>query len=517
MELSEPITAAWLSYSKTELHKIASIKSIDDLAEHEGGFTNGKLSLKKIIGDKKGKFQKAISSKIIYGGAADKNIAVKAINNVLNGTASGKQYDTIVNDTVKGLSAAIAIYDWMDSGRHKKTSSKKIKQVYITGGTWHANIAKFNVKVPGMQAYNSSDLVIEKEGKKFFGVSLKKKAVTEGSPTLINNSVAEVLKTFKEADTKHSKLSVLDDVDLIRIKFIGEILISKGFAEVLNKGSSGISKIDLGYGGPSSTKRKATNKADKGSFTGPRGLAYIKQNQTQWKSKLRNKNATPKQLHKDVVLQKPHKEYNYKQKDKAWIDIDGFRNPFAAEAGIDSFGKTGTVRAYVNRQYGDKEGDFWQALKKTFTVNSQEVRDVSYALASRVLKFQLPEELHTALKKDKYHFGFALVTGIGDFNLKKNVFRVRKGYAQDVHTIICTLAEIHNGEGKAQGDYRIVWDNTKNKNSKKANIWLKLVRGKIPILNMEIRYKGGFTSWPQFFATLSDEFTALLGNGHCIT
>ena len=66
-----------------------------------------------------------------------------------------------------------------------------------------------------MQAYNSSDLVVEKEGKNFFGVSLKKKAVTEGSPTLINNSVKEVLKTFKEADKKHSDLSILDDVDLI--------------------------------------------------------------------------------------------------------------------------------------------------------------------------------------------------------------------------------------------------------------------------------------------------------------
>jgi hypothetical protein len=76
---------------------------------------------------------------------------------------------------------------------------------------------------------------------------------------------------------------------------------------------------------------------------------------------------------------------------------------------------------------------------------------------------------------------------------------------------------VYGGEGKAKGDYRIVWDSAKNSKSTKANIWLKLVKGKLPILNMEIRYKGGFTSWPQFFATLSKEFESLLGTGHCIT
>lgn len=512
MELSEPITAAWLYYSEADLYKIAGIKKIGELDDHEMSYSGNKKSLKAIIGDKKGKFQSAISKHILYGGGGDQSIAIKSINDVLN-KGKSSDYEKIVMDCVKGLSAAIAIYKWMKSGRHKKTSGKKIKQVYITGGTWHKNIAKFNVKVPGMQAYNSSDLVIEKPGNIYFGVSLKKKGVTEGSPTLINNSVAEVLKTFKEADTKGSDISILTQVDRVRLQFIGSIITTNDFLKVLNKGAVGIPKVDLKLGG----KRPATNKADKGSFPGKKGLTLIKGKQRGWKSKIKGKKTSLKELDK-IIKEKPTGDYQYKgSKSKAFINIDGFRNPFAKDAGIPSFGSTGTVRAFVNRQYGDKESAFWQELKKIFTANNENVKNVSEKLASRVLKFELPEELDKELKKNKYHFGFSLVTGIGDVNIKKDTFRVREGHAYDVHTIICSLAEVYSGEGKAKGDYRIVWDTAKNSKSTKANIWLKLVKGKLPILNMEIRYKGSFTSWPQFQAKLSKEFESLLGTGHCIT
>ena len=34
-------------------------------------------------------------------------------------------------------------------------------------------------------------------------------------------------------------------------------------------------------------------------------------------------------------------------------------------------------------------------------------------------------------------------------------------------------------------------------------------------MDLEIRYKGSFTSWPQFLGTLSPEFVDLLKSGKC--
>ena len=49
-----------------------------------------------------------------------------------------------------------------------------------------------------------------------------------------------------------------------------------------------------------------------------------------------------------------------------------------------------------------------------------------------------------------------------------------------------------------------------------AKVYFDLRKGKIVIMNMELRYKGGFTSQPQFFGTLSKQFKDVL-KGQCVT
>jgi hypothetical protein len=56
----------------------------------------------------------------------------------------------------------------------------------------------------------------------------------------------------------------------------------------------------------------------------------------------------------------------------------------------------------------------------------------------------------------------------------------------------------------------MILDKEANAKSDGAKVFLKLIKGKITVLNMELRYKGSFTSQPQFFATLADDFKTVL-------
>jgi hypothetical protein len=515
-ELSEVTCAAFLYYPEDELRKIAGLKELTEDS------VSSSQSLEGIVQNTKGKFYKAIKNEIEFGDKKDKTEAENEILKVLK-NKNKEGYDAVFQNVVKGLSGALTIYKWLSSGRHSATRISDIKQVYITGGKWPKDIEEFNIKVPGMQAYNSSDLVIKKQlGKDlyFYGVSLKKRGVSEGSPTLINNTTANALEELDAASTKKKDISLLDYVDNVRQDFILDILLSDDFREVLHKGAKGISDIKLGFG----DKREAINSADKGNYPDKKGsqinLNMIKAAQREWLAVYNNDNTTITQFQKQVITKKPKTKPTYGSI-KPWINLDGFRNPEAAKAGIPSFGKTGTVRAYVNSQYYNKQNIFWKTLKNKFTRRSPENAIMARALASRVLKFDLPALLTQHLNpksNNPFNFGFALVTGVGDYNMKKNTFRIRAGEAHDVHTVICTLAELMH----PKTEYRIEWDKALNNASQgEAKIWLKLVaeykRKEIYLLQIEIRYKGSFTSWPQFQAYLSPELKSLLGNGHCIT
>ena len=76
--------------------------------------------------------------------------------------------------------------------------------------------------------------------------------------------------------------------------------------------------------------------------------------------------------------------------------------------------------------------------------------------------------------------------------------------------MLCGLSALNKGSSK----YELILDKAKNDKSDAAKIYLILKKGKVNILDMELRYKGGFTSQPQFFATISKDFSTLL-NTEC--
>lgn len=70
-------------------------------------------------------------------------------------------------------------------------------KAYVTGRVWHKDIEKFKINAYGMKDFNSSDIVFKK-GKKFYGVSLKKKKLsTTADPTLLNKALDNLLSTPK--------------------------------------------------------------------------------------------------------------------------------------------------------------------------------------------------------------------------------------------------------------------------------------------------------------------------------
>ncbi len=65
-------------------------------------------------------------------------------------------------------------------------------------------------------------------------------------------------------------------------------------------------------------------------------------------------------------------------------------------------------------------------------------------------------------------------------------------------------------------EFKIVGDDVdiKSEDDGPAKVYFDLVKGSRTLLNMELRYKGGFTSQPQFFATISKDFIDLI-KGKC--
>ena len=153
-----------------------------------------------------------------------------------------------------------------------------------------------------------------------------------------------------------------------------------------------------------------------------------------------------------------------------------------------------SMRAFVNKKLKSQDSVF-NVLVKVMNKYSDEF---ATALLNLVLKAKLFEFL------DKSTFAFALVTGVAKIDSKGNP-TIQVDRAKGLHTVLCGLGALNKGP-----DYEMILDKEANAKSDGAKVFLKLIKGKITVLNMELRYKGSFTSQPQFFATLADDFKTVL-------
>lgn len=99
-------------------------------------------------------------------------------------------FDSEYSNFCQAISGAKAI---------QKFIGGKADEAYITGRKWHRDVAQFKINAYGMKDYNSSDIILRK-GKKFYGISLKKKdRPTTADPTILNKSISNLLSNPKLA------------------------------------------------------------------------------------------------------------------------------------------------------------------------------------------------------------------------------------------------------------------------------------------------------------------------------
>ena len=133
-------------------------------------------------------------------------------------------------------------------------------------------------------------------------------------------------------------------------------------------------------------------------------------------------------------------------------------------------------------------------------------------LINLVLKVNLYDELAANKKLKEYNFGFGLITGVGTVTkiAKTNPTQYKTtlstGKWIELHTILCGLRQLTANKQS----YEIAVDYDKKENTNAAKVFFKLSKAGVPILDMELRYKGTFTAQPQFFATITPEFKQIL-------
>jgi hypothetical protein len=365
---------------------------------------------------------------------------------------SSKKPEDIYGDLAASISAVLGT-------RSKLKKDKVPSKVYLTGNKWHPDVEPFKVKAFGMADYNSSDVILKLNGNDFVGISLKKKPkANSASPTLINNAFSAYIEGPQFKSTR-------DKLNDHRIKFF-----------------AGVIKEACGSGGP--LERFALSGNKNISSLNPDNKANAK---ALWDMRvIRKKDGKP------IPLINLKSESDLK-------DPNGLIKQSGNDPSQESF------RDFVNKKL-QSTGNTLNPLYQGFLdiMNQKDVKDnLADVLLTRVLKLNLLDVLDTW---DKYEFGFYLTEGVGtvDKNLSPNI-----GSANilNVHSIMIAMAKLSKQETK------MVLDKQKTLSKNAAKVFFTLSKGDTPVLDIELRYKGDFAAFPQFFAGITPEFKNLIKIG----
>lgn len=346
---------------------------------------------------------------------------------------------------IKDLAVGISAAKGLRDYSNKQTVSSS-QRVYLTGNVLPDDVKKFQVSAFGMKDYNSSDLMYTRDKKVFYGISLKKKnKPTAPSPTLINKAFDSVLMGNKFDKIKKE----LTD---LRVNYFANIVIEAVKNNFIRK--SDIKNFDT---------LKSSNKKE------------LFEARNRDKKKFR----------------------------KSYIDTKG---SFKMKKGYDDENTkdSNSMRFFVNRKLSEKNNELFVAFVKVMNKNAKLFAD---SLINLVLKTKLYDQLDVK-ELVKYQFNFALVTGIGDANLKNNTVSISPASVLPLETTLCGLTRLE--KMFKSKPYEIKIDKEKSAKAQAAKIFLKLTRGNVDILDLQIRYKGSFTSQPQFFAVLNEQYKKLL-------
>ena len=374
-------------------------------------------------------------------------------------TATKNLYD----DCAGAISAVLAT--------RNKIKGRIPDNVYLTGNKWNKKVEQFKVDAFGMADYNSSDLILEfSSGEKkdqFVGVSLKKKRKANApSPTLINNAFSKFIQGSEFEELRK-------DLNKKRRKFFA------GVIQDATKDGKPLAKL--------------------ASIDGNKSIAQLKPQTSDVDAK--------KLWDMKVVTSKVDKKTG-KNVEVALINLKDADQLLSSNSGIDSKNSESAFRKYVNEKLqskGNKLNPLYQYFENA--MNVPDVKDkLADALLARVLKTKLLDELETW---EKNEFGFYVVEGVGNVNETSGSVNVGNASVYDIHTIMCAIAQL------AKQESSIKVDETETFRREAAKVYFILSKGDKPILDIELRYKGSFTAFPQFFATMTTDFQKLLKDGGC--
>jgi hypothetical protein len=384
-------------------------------------------------------------------------------------------------DMSRGISAAIAIQEWMQS--EHKVRNTTAHRVFMTGNVWPKEVKPLAVKAHGFDAYNSSDLIIRpvRMPNAYFGVSLKKKPKpNDQDPTLINKAFDTVL-TDKSFD------AVKKELEDIREKYFAGLV-----KEAVEEGY-----INLDITGKTDAQLFKPDKRTRNSEGFER--IYIDTKGSMKMPEIYGPKDTEIQTKWGTAIQKGFEYYG----DKA-----------LGRGALSS--RNDTMRAWVNKKLGEPSCPLYKAFLEVMNDNSEVF---AKNLINVTLKTDLPNQMK-AKNLGNMTFGFALVTGIGDGTKGKKLLEsesstitVYKGKAYDIHSILCGLSDLDSNTNSYEFKITNRMESDNQDDSSEggaAKIYFDLIKNRVPLMNMELRYKGGFGGQPQFFGTLTKEFKTIM-------
>ena len=386
---------------------------------------------------------------LLKDGKIDYNNEVKFEKMFTDQPTDGKKQEAYIANIVAGFSAAIGVKDFMKSMGNKVD---KVPNVYMTGARWPDDVNDFRLQNEDTGFdYNSSDLIAKVDSETFYGISLKKKKNVKGAdPTLINKAY----DTFLQGDGPNNSYK-------------------KARADMLYARQQYFPKI--------------IKQAQRKGLINIPGLLQMKDEDV-WKTQVYD----PKKK-KNVAL------INLKGTNSKTDEID----PGLTDIPDTLFSsKKGGLRDFINNDLSDKNNELYKEFERVISENAEPFAE---GLIDIVLKTQMQAKLQ-AKDIGNMHFEFCLVTGFADFTLKKplqdSVLKLEKAEVKPQHSILCGLANLAGH----QSQYEMKYDKMKKYKSGAAKLFYTLKRGRMPILDIQLRYKGDFKQQPQFFATLSDKF-----------
>lgn len=361
-------------------------------------------------------------------------------------------------------------------------SNNALNYVILVGDKWHSdvsqfagiqNLLKFGIDSHGMKDFNSSDIILcdksqmveesDKNDQKFncLGISLKKKGASKNAadPTMLNRSIIDAL--VGDQSTENQK-KLAEKINNAFGEFYNNILHQN--AEKFVKNNNVVNKL---------SQSAFYKKMFKGS----------------------------EDVNKDV------EDYLIEQCKNA--KEDDWKEMFSETRGIMcTHDNRAAVREVVNKQLGSSSSVFKLLLDV--------VQQNSTFLANQLIALIYKGDLKTLID---FNFDFGVCVGRGEAVKKKDDLqsRIEKAEYIPIQTVEKNLSQLQSEGMKAQlvsSKKQKDFENRSDDIKYPAKLFLDLdvCKGseRHTIANIEIRYKGSYTSSPQVFAVMSEEFKQYL-------